>query len=93
MRFELQEERVRRLFAQRKARKGLTLEKARQILWMYTSREIYRMLVQECGWTPAQYQAWLSETLVAALVEPTRSSSERSRGARSGGLLDRPGKP
>lgn len=70
MRFDMQEERVRLLFEQRKARKDLSFEEARRILWMYTSREIYRMLVQESGWTPDQYQAWLSGTLVATLVEP-----------------------
>ncbi len=70
MRFDMQEERVRLLFTQRKARKDLSLEEARRILWMYTSREIYRMLVQESGWTPDQYQAWLSKTSVATLVEP-----------------------
>ena len=70
MRMDMQQERIRLLFEQRKARAGLTVETARQILWMYTSREIYRMLVQECGWSPDRYQAWLSQTLVAALVEP-----------------------
>ena len=69
MRFDMQEERVRLLFEQRKARKDLSFEEARRILWMYTSREIYRMLVQESGWTPDRYQAWLSRTLVATLVE------------------------
>jgi len=38
-------------------------------MWMYTSREVYRMLVTEGGWTPDRYQEWLSQTLVAALVE------------------------
>jgi len=69
MRMDMQEERVRLLFAQGKARRGLSFETARQILWMYTSREIYRMLVLECGWTPDRYQAWLAETLVASLVD------------------------
>ena len=70
MRFDMQEERVRLLFTQRKARKDLSFEEARRILWMYSSRVIYRMLVQESGWTPDRYQAWLSKTLVATLVEP-----------------------
>lgn len=76
MRFELQEERVRRLFEQSKARQGLTVERARQLMWMYTSRDIYRLLVQECGWTPEEYEHWLSQTLVAALVEPARRRRE-----------------
>ena len=69
IRFEMQEERVRLLFAQARQRKGLALEEARRILWMYTSRDVYRMLVQAGGWTPEQYQRWLSETLLSALVD------------------------
>jgi len=75
----MQQERVKLLFAQSKAKRGLTFETARQILWMYTSRDIYRMLVHECGWTPDQYQDWLAETLVAALVEPTKSPTPNRR--------------
>lgn len=72
MRLDMQEERVKLLFAQSKAKRGLTFETARQILWMYTSRDIYRMLVQECGWSPDQYQDWLADTLIATLVEPAK---------------------
>jgi AcrR family transcriptional regulator len=68
VRFDMQEDRVRRLFEQRRAKEGLTLEDARRILWMYTSRDVYRMLVHEGGWSPGRYQEWLSETLLAALV-------------------------
>lgn len=68
-RFEMQEGRLRFLFNQSKAKKALSFEDARRILWMYTSRDVYRMLVQDGGWSADQYQRWLSETLVAALVE------------------------
>ena len=68
IRFDMQEERVRLLFAQSKQAKGLEFDEARRILWMYTSRDVYRMLVQESGWTPDRYQKWLSNTLVNALV-------------------------
>ena len=68
MRFEMQEERVRLLFAQAKQRKGLKSGEAQRILWMYTSRDVYRMLVHEGGWTPDHYQQWLSDTLLGALV-------------------------
>ena len=68
VRFEMQEERIKLLFAQAKARSGLGPDEARRILWMYTSRDIYRMLVHEGGWTPDRYQQWLSDTLMHALV-------------------------
>jgi len=69
-RFDMQKERVDLLFEQRKQTKGLTLEEARRILWMYTSREVYRLLVHEAGWTPARYEEWLSDTLLRALADP-----------------------
>lgn len=68
-RYDMQEARLRQLFAIGKAKRGVTFEQARRILWMYTSRHVYRMLVIEGGWTPDGYQEWLAETLVAALVE------------------------
>lgn len=68
-RYEMQERRLVLLFQAGKARAGLTLEEARRILWMYTSRDIYRMLVSEGGWSPDRYQEWLSGTLLEALVD------------------------
>lgn len=68
-RYRMQEERLRRLFAARRARKGISLDEARRIMWMYTSREVYRMLVVEGGWSADRYQDWLSQTLLTALVE------------------------
>jgi AcrR family transcriptional regulator len=69
IRFEMQQERVRSLFAHGKHRGGLTQKEARRILWMLTSRDIYRMLVHEGGWTPDQYQQWLSDAILSALVD------------------------
>jgi AcrR family transcriptional regulator len=76
-RYDMQEERVKLLFAKKRAKGGLALEKARQVLWMYTSRDVYRMLVQESGWTPDEYQQWLSDTLLSALVKPEAKSRAR----------------
>jgi AcrR family transcriptional regulator len=67
-RFALQEKRIERLYAARKAKKGLPIEKARRLVWMYTCREIYRLLVQEGGWSPEDYESWLREALLDALV-------------------------
>lgn len=70
LRYEKQSARLEQLFACGKARPGLSLEDARRILWMYTSRDVYRMLVHDGGWTADRYQDWLSRTLVEALVAP-----------------------
>ena len=68
-RFEMQEDRLRRLFKAGRAKQGLSLDEARRILWMYTSRDVYRMLVIEGEWTPDRYEEWLEQTLVAALIK------------------------
>ena len=50
-------------------RNGITINRARDILWTLTSREIYRLLVRERGWTSQEYETWLAETLAASLLE------------------------
>lgn len=74
IRLDMQEERVRRLFEQGRQKRGLSFDDARRILWMYTSRDIYRMLVNESGWSPDRYQEWLSRTLLDALVAPQKAT-------------------
>lgn len=69
MRFEMQEPRVQLLFSSGKARRGLAIDEARRVLWMLTSRDVYRMLVHESGWAPQQYQERLSQMLLDALVD------------------------
>ncbi len=49
---------------------GLTQTLARDILWMYTGRDIFRMLVVERGWSLDEYEKWLAETLIMSLVDP-----------------------
>ena len=50
---------------------GISFEEARRITWMHTSRDVYRMLVREGGWTPQRYQEWLSGTLMELLAAPS----------------------
>ena len=68
MRFEMQEDRLKLLFTRSRQAPGLSFDEARRVLWMYTSRDVYRMLVIESGWSSERYQEWLSETLLKALV-------------------------
>jgi TetR/AcrR family transcriptional regulator, regulator of cefoperazone and chloramphenicol sensitivity len=49
-------------------REGLSKDAARAVLWTMTSREVFRMLVRERGWTGDEYEAWLHETLRRELV-------------------------
>ncbi len=72
IRFEMQKDRLQKLFDAGRAKSGLTFDDARRIMWMYTGRDIYHMLVHNAGWPPAKYQAWLTETLLEALVERSK---------------------
>lgn len=49
-------------------RPGLSHKTARDIFWMLTGGDLYRMLVSERGWSPQQYQDWLADTLVHSLL-------------------------
>ncbi len=71
LRYELQRARIENLFAAGLAKEGLSIEDARRILWMYTSRQIYSSLVRDAGWSPERYEIWLSQTLIDALVKRT----------------------
>jgi AcrR family transcriptional regulator len=49
---------------------GTAVEEARDILWTFTSPELWDLLVIQRGWTPARYGHWLADTLTAALLTP-----------------------
>jgi AcrR family transcriptional regulator len=48
---------------------------ARDIFWMLTGGDVYRMLVHERGWSPQQYQDWLADTLVHSLLKAKKGES------------------
>jgi AcrR family transcriptional regulator len=52
---------------------------ARDIFWMLTGRDVYRMLVRERGWSSQKYQDWLSDSLVSALLTRVRPNLVRKR--------------
>jgi AcrR family transcriptional regulator len=63
-------------------REGLSPEAARGVMWAMTSREIFRMLVRERGWTADEYETWLTEALRRELVgEVPKLASVPSDGA------------
>jgi AcrR family transcriptional regulator len=62
---------VRLLVRTRRLRPGLSPQEARDVLWAYTSRDFYRILVVDRGWSSDRYERWLGETLVSQLTEPT----------------------
>jgi AcrR family transcriptional regulator len=51
---------------------GLAVERARDLIWLHTAPDTYRLLVTERGWTLDEYQQWLATSLAAALL-PTNT--------------------
>jgi AcrR family transcriptional regulator len=68
-RYERQEEYITEMMEWKCLAKGLTLQKARDILWTLTGRDIYRMCVLERGWTSDDYEKWLASLLVNSLLD------------------------
>jgi hypothetical protein len=71
LRYERQERMIILLQEARRLQAELDYATARDIFWMLTSRDIYRMLVLERGWSSQKYQDWLADTLVRSLLSPT----------------------
>ena len=74
---------ARTLAAKTSLRAGLTVKQAGEIMWAYSSPELYGLLVSTRGWTPARYGDFVGESLIAALLpEPKRTARrthDRSR--------------
>ena len=61
----------------RRLRPELDYQTARDVFWMFTGRDVYRMLVRERGWSPQKYEDWLADTLIRNLL--TRESDPAQR--------------
>jgi AcrR family transcriptional regulator len=68
-RYERQGEYVKKLMDDHFLAKGLTLSRARDILWALTGRDLYRMFVIERGWSSDEYEEWLAQLLISSLLE------------------------
>jgi len=68
LRYERQEKMIVSLREAGRLRPALDHGTARDIFWMFTGRDVYRMLVRERGWSPQKYQDWLADTLVQSLL-------------------------
>ena len=50
-------------------RRDLSHEDAADVVWATNSPEVYRLLVEERGWAPERYQAWLADAWGRLLLE------------------------
>lgn len=71
-RYERQGDYVKKLMKEGWLAKDLSLERARDILWTLTGRDLYRMLVTERGWSSDAYEKWLRELLIQSLLKQER---------------------
>ena len=79
LRYERQERMIMSLRDAGRLLAELTYSTARDILWMLTGRDVYRMLVRERKWSSQKYQDWLADTLVRSLLTRKTANSVRRR--------------
>jgi AcrR family transcriptional regulator len=72
LRYERQERMIISLHDAGRLQPGLDPATARDIFWMLTGRDVYRMLVRERSWSSQKYQDWLADSLVHSLLTPRR---------------------
>jgi AcrR family transcriptional regulator len=74
---EMQDQRLERMTqnAQNLAAAGhlrddITVEHAGQVMWTYSSSEVYELLVRRRGWPLERFGAFIADALIAALLPP-----------------------
>src|SRR5882724_3583730 len=78
LRYERQERMIISLRDAGRLQAGLDHATSRDIFWMLTGRDVYRMLVREREWPSQKYQDWLADTLVFSLLTPGRPTAPSS---------------
>ena len=66
---------ARTLAGKTQLRPGRTVGETADIMWTYSSPELYRLLVLTRGWTPERYGQFVGDSLVDALLEPNPSTN------------------
>ncbi len=84
LRYEKEESMITFLRDSGRLRPGLSHRTARDIFWMLTGGDVYRMLVRERKWSPQKYQDWLADTLVYSLLTPGKPKPTRGRPVQRG---------
>ena len=61
---------ARTLHDRRHLRLGMTLDEARDVLWTYSSPELFELLVGRRGWSVERFGAFVTDQLTSALLPP-----------------------
>jgi AcrR family transcriptional regulator len=56
-------------------RPGVTVEEARDVLWLYNAPEVYELMVIRRQWSPRRFGDWVGEAYVAALLNQASEST------------------
>ena len=67
-RYKRQEETIKMMAKEKVFDENVAVSKIRDILWAFTGRDIYRMLVLERGWSSDEYEEWLGKLLIQTLL-------------------------
>lgn len=67
-RYKRQEVTIKAMAKEKSLAKRLSVTKARDILWAFTGRDMYRMFVIEQGWSSEEYETWLTRLLIHTLI-------------------------
>jgi AcrR family transcriptional regulator len=51
-------------------RDSITVEHAGEVLWMYSSPELFELLVRNRGWQAERYGTFIADAIIAALLPP-----------------------
>jgi AcrR family transcriptional regulator len=70
------EHNARHLYERGDFRHEVTLEHARDVLWVYSSPELYELLVLRQGWPVERYGRFVAEAMIAALLPPPDLGSD-----------------
>lgn len=60
---------------------GVTVKRAGEIMWTYSSPELYELLVLTRGWSLKHYSTFIADAMIAALLRPgTAAEPDRRSG-------------
>jgi AcrR family transcriptional regulator len=74
---------ARHLKRTRALRPDLSEQQATDILWLYSSADVYRLLVHDSRWPTTRYEQWLAQTLKHALLALDHSDTRLGASAGS----------
>ena len=68
------EDNARHLYDRGDLREGVTLTEARDVMWTYSSPELYELLVLRRSWPLEHYGRFVTEAMIAALLPPSAAT-------------------